>query len=55
MIDRSITIKNVSDSTNTINVITSLSQTIDDSSSYQISIGRQSLTLTSDNSNWIIL
>jgi hypothetical protein len=50
-----ITIKNVSASTNTITVDGNASETIDGSATFAMSTARQSITVRSDGSNWMIV
>lgn len=49
-----ITIKKIS-SSNTLNISTTLSQTIDGSTSISITVQYESLTLSSDGSNWFVI
>lgn len=50
-----LVVKNVTSSTNTITITPNGGQTIDGDANFVISIGRQSITLASDGSNWVII
>lgn len=51
---RSVTVKNVSDSVNDINIDTTGLETIDDSSSIIMDVARLSYTFVSDGFNWMV-
>lgn len=54
-INKSIIVKNISNSINSITIDPFGSQLIDGSSTYVINIAYQSITLVSDNSNWMVI